>query len=138
MAEEESKSKRRVRDPETFRERAVKAAESDQQPAKRRRVSNFLARLLGFIFKPIGRALKFIFYRQPFLLLRRPFHLIGMILLPVYLRNSWRELKQVTWPSWQQSRQLTLAVIIFAAIFGAVIAGLDYGLDKFFKQLLLK
>jgi len=47
-------------------------------------------------------------------------------------------LRQVTWPNRKESRQLTLAVILFAVIFGAMVTVLDYGLDKVFKQVLLK
>ena len=68
----------------------------------------------------------------------KPFRLIGKILWPTYFSNSWKELKQVTWPGRRESWQLTLAVIIFSIIFGAIIALVDYGLDKVFKQVLLK
>jgi preprotein translocase SecE subunit len=64
--------------------------------------------------------------------------LLGKVLFPAYLRNSWQELRLVTWPNWKQSRQLTSAVLIFAIIFGAVIALVDYGLDKVFRSILLK
>ena len=64
--------------------------------------------------------------------------LIGKVLLPVYVRNSWKELKLVTWPSLKLSRQLTFAVLMFAVVFGAAIAGVDWGLDKLFRQVLLK
>jgi preprotein translocase SecE subunit len=66
------------------------------------------------------------------------FGLLGKILVPPYIRNSWKELKQVTWPNWKQSRQLTFAVLVFAVIFGAAVAIVDFGLDKLFKHILLK
>jgi preprotein translocase SecE subunit len=47
------------------------------------------------------------------------------------------ELRQVTWPDRKQSRQLTLAVVMFATVFGIVVAILDYGLDKAFKKVFL-
>ncbi len=65
-------------------------------------------------------------------------HVISLILWPRYFRNSWRELRQVTWTNGKQSRQLTTAVVLFATIFGVLIALLDFGLDKVFKQVLLK
>jgi preprotein translocase SecE subunit len=49
-----------------------------------------------------------------------------------------QELRLVTWPNWKQSRQLTFAVLVFAVIFGAAIAVVDYGLDKVFRNILLK
>ncbi len=68
----------------------------------------------------------------------RVFRWIGYVLLPPYFRNAYRELRKVEWPNRKQSWQLTWAVIIFAVIFGVIIAVVDYGLDKLFKQILLK
>jgi len=62
---------------------------------------------------------------------------VGRILGLSYIRTSWGELRQVTWPTFRESRRLTTAVIIFSVIFGALIAVVDYGLDKLFKQILL-
>jgi preprotein translocase SecE subunit len=70
--------------------------------------------------------------------LKRPARFVGRIIYPSYFRNSWKELKQVTWPTLKESRQLTYAVLIFAVVFGATIALVDYGLDKAFKDFLLK
>lgn len=63
---------------------------------------------------------------------------IGRILGFSFVRSSWRELKMVTWPTKREGRRLTTAVIMFSVVFGALIAVVDYGLDKLFKQLLLK
>lgn len=79
----------------------------------------------------IGHALRW-FFRL------RGVRLIGRIIGFSYLRSSWQELKLVTWPTRREGRRLTTAVIIFAVIFGALIAGVDYGLDKLFRQVLLK
>lgn len=68
----------------------------------------------------------------------RPVRFLGRLIGLAYLRSSWQELKDVTWPSWHESRRLTSAVIIFSLVFGVLIAVVDYGLDKLFKQLLLK
>jgi preprotein translocase SecE subunit len=68
----------------------------------------------------------------------KPVRFIGRILGLGYLRGSWQELKQVTWPTKRDGRRLTTAVIIFSVIFGAMIALVDFGLDKLFKQILLK
>lgn len=58
--------------------------------------------------------------------------------VPKYFRNSWKELRQVAWPDRRQTWRLTWAVIAFAVVFGIVIAIVDFGLDKLFKELLLK
>ena len=55
-----------------------------------------------------------------------------------YIRDSAQELRNVTWPSFRESMRLTGAVILFSVIFGALIAVVDYGLDKVFRQILLK
>ena len=66
------------------------------------------------------------------------FRILSLILLPPYIRNSWKELKLVNWPNFKLSRQLTLAVVIFALFFGISIALIDSGLSKIFKVILLK
>jgi preprotein translocase SecE subunit len=131
MADQTAKSKRRVKNPDTFREKAQKAAETSGQPKKIGRLRQGIIKLLGPVFLPAGRSLSKLFSLKPF-------RLIGRILLPGYFRNSWRELRQVTWPTWRQSRQLTFAVLVFAVFFGAAIALVDLGLDKVFKNVLLK
>jgi len=68
----------------------------------------------------------------------KPFRILGYILAPPYFRNAWRELKQVTWPTGKQSRQLTFAVIVFSLVFGIIVATTDYGLDKLFRKVILK
>jgi preprotein translocase SecE subunit len=126
-------AKRRIRNPETFRERAVKATQEGEKPKRSGRLKRTAARATG----PFKMVLRKIFDRQPFRLLVKPLRLIGKVLLPAYVRNSWIELKQVTWPNWKQSRQLTVAVLIFAIIFGVTVAGVDYVLDKAFRHIIL-
>jgi preprotein translocase subunit SecE len=59
-------------------------------------------------------------------------------LVPKYFVNSWRELRKVIWPSRRETWRLTLAVFVFAIIFGALVAGVDKGLDEIFKKVVLK
>lgn len=132
MADQRSSKKHRVvKNPETFRERALKASENEGKPAKRSRVTGPIGKVLGAIFRPIGKAGRWL---GKF----RVFRWIGRVLAPRYLRSSFAELKQVTWPSWRESRRLTYAVLIFAIIFGVSIAGVDWVLDKAFRAILLK
>lgn len=129
MAEESARPKRRiVKQAETVREIAEKSAKSPitKEPG----VFRLALRYIGKPFRFIGRGLAKIGHRQPF-------KFIGHLLWPAYFRNSWKELRQVTWPTRRESWQLTMAVIIFAAVFGALIAVVDFGLDKIFKQVLL-
>lgn len=59
-------------------------------------------------------------------------------LVPSYFVNSWHEVRRVTWPNRRESWRLTLAVFIFAVVFGALIAGVDKSLDLIFKKVILK
>lgn len=59
-------------------------------------------------------------------------------LVPRYFVNSWREVRQVTWPNRRETWRLTLAVFIFAIVFGALVAGVDKVLDLLFKKVILK
>jgi preprotein translocase SecE subunit len=81
--------------------------------------------------KQIGHALRW-FFRL------RAVRFIGRMLGFGYFRSSWQELRQVTWPARREGRRLTTAVIIFSVVFGALIAVVDFGLDKLFRQVLLK
>jgi preprotein translocase SecE subunit len=103
----------------------------------------------GFILpiKLIGKGFAWISHQPPLKQIGHVFRafarlrvvrFIGKLLGLGYFRDSARELKQVTWPSWVESRRLTGAVMLFSVIFGALIASVDYGLDKLFKQVLLK
>ena len=130
--------KRLVKNPETFRERAVKANIEKPNKLGIKLVWSAITKILSLFFSPIINGLKKFFGLNAFKFLRKPLNFIGKILLPVYFRKSFQELKLVTWPDWKTSRQLTFAVLVFAVIFGSVIASVDWGLDKVFKNLLLK
>jgi preprotein translocase SecE subunit len=128
VAEEKAKTNRRpAKKAETVREKAEKATRNSNQPRRlqgtRRRAAKPF-RVVGKALRRIGRL--------------KVFRIIGYILVPPYFRNSWKELRQVTWPSRRESLRLTSAVFAFALIFGLLVAITDYGLDKVFKQVLLK
>jgi preprotein translocase SecE subunit len=128
------KAKRQVKDPETFRERALKVTADQEKPKK----IHPIRRAIGKFFRSIGRALQRLFKVQPFKAIGWVFKMIGKVVFPKYLRSSFAELKLVSWPNWHLSRRLTYAVLIFAVVFGASIALVDYGLGKVFKSILLK
>ena len=81
--------------------------------------------------KQIGHAIRW-FFRL------RVVRFIGRITGFTFVRGSWQELKKVTWPARREGLRLTSAVISFSVVFALILAGVDYGLDKIFKQLLLK
>jgi preprotein translocase subunit SecE len=57
----------------------------------------------------------------------------------IYLKNSWAELKKVTWPTRQQALLSTARVIVFSIIVSAFLGLLDYlftlGLNIVIEQL---
>ncbi len=143
--EEQSKPLRRFRKVETVREKAEKQANS----AENQKHGARHALWYGFTWpvRIIWRGLAKLTHVPPLKQIGHGFRwfanlkvvrFIAKILLITYLINSWRELRQVTWPSRRESRRLTTAVILFAIVFGFLIAVVDYGLDKLFKQVLLK
>lgn len=118
----------------TVRERVeaarIKADEPKPQSTKR---------LLGRLASPFLRLR--LRDRRVFKLLVIPFRWLkkGLSwLVPRYFVNSWRELRLVQWPNRRETRRLTLAVFIFAIVFGAMVAGVDKGLDELFKKVILK
>ena len=102
----------------------------------------------GFMWpiKMIGKGLAWLSHRFPLKHIGhglrwfsrlRAVRFIGNMLGLRYVRDSWSELKLVTWPTFRESRRLTTAVIIFSVIFGLLIAIVDYGLDKLFREVIL-
>ncbi len=132
------KPKRVLKNPETFRQRALRAAENKELPKRDYPKTKKFFTSIGKLFMPIVKGyrrlekikqLKYIFKFLSFL---------SRILFIKYAITSLEELKKVTWPTFKESRKLTYAVLIFAIVFGASVALVDYGLGKIFKQLLLK
>jgi preprotein translocase SecE subunit len=118
---------------------------TEQPQAEKRRIVRSAARGAGRPFRFFGRVLvkvlgPFRFLLWPFK--TRPVRFIGRGLAAIfflrYFRNSWKELREVTWPNRRETWQLTFAVFVFAIIFGALITVTDYGLDKLFKKVILK
>jgi preprotein translocase SecE subunit len=127
--------KPRVRKAPTLREQAELArskAETEKEPGK---IRKFLSR--------IGAALKKTrLTRNP---ITKFIARIGRFILkilrwltPNYFINAWREVRLVTWPTRKETWRLTLAVFIFAAVFGAMVSGVDKVLDIIFKKIILK
>lgn len=131
MAKSAKPKRRMVKRAETVREKAEKAGQSKpQQVGILRLTLRYIAapfRWIGRCIAKVGRLLgKF-----------KIFRIFGKILWPTYFRESWKELRQVTWPNRRETWQLTLAVIIFAVVFGVLVAVVDFGLDKLFKKLII-
>jgi preprotein translocase SecE subunit len=111
---EEASAKQESAKPKRFRRAAAKALPVNKLHLR----DHKLVKGLGRILRPIAKLLRWI--------------------TPSYFINSWREIRKVVWPSRKETWRLTLAVFVFAIIFGALVAGVDKGLDEIFKKLVLK
>ncbi|HET9722193.1 MAG TPA: preprotein translocase subunit SecE [Candidatus Saccharimonadales bacterium] len=137
MAQNNSSGRRpRIRkSAPTVRERmdaAREAAEAKSAPKQQSRIRATAAKpfkKLKFRNSRFNRVLVAIF---------RPVAKVLSWLVPRYFVNSWRELRQVQWPNRLDTWRLTLAVLVFATVFGALVAGVDKGLDELFKKVILK
>lgn len=58
--------------------------------------------------------------------------------LPGYVLDSFRESKQIQWPSFKQALRLTFAVFAFSVVFASLVRGIDYGFERLFKDVILK
>jgi len=56
---------------------------------------------------------------------------------PRYFRESFAELKKVTWPTRRESWRLTIAVFVFSVVFAAVIVAADIGYKQLAERLFL-
>jgi preprotein translocase SecE subunit len=119
---------------QTLRQQAKAAAIAKPRPRRLKATANKVS-------KPINKV-RSISKKSYFLPL--PDNRIGRFLnkprrvIPKYFRDSWQEVRQVTWPNRKETIRLTIAVFVFAISFGLVVALVDFGLERTFKQLLLK
>lgn len=134
------KKRRQLKKQQTVRERANKAG-VEKKPRRISRAGTTVAKPLrhaGGGLRAIFRPLRFVLW--PFK--RRPVRFIGRLLRKVllfsYFRGAWEEVRQVKWPKGKETAKLTFAVFMFAIFFMAIITLADFGLDKVFKQLILK
>lgn len=133
MADEPDRKKRRIRKTETIRQRAEKEQQKSTQPKRRTRISRIAGRPLKGA-KRIGSKSYYI---------KLPDNKLGRFLnrrvrfVPKYFRDSWQELRLVNWPNSRDTAKLTIAVILFATIFGLFIVAIDFGLDRAFRKLFL-
>lgn len=60
----------------------------------------------------------------------------GRISIANYVEQSWAELKKVTWPTRQETLNLTVAVIVMTVAVAAFLGLIDAGLDKLVQVLI--
>jgi len=68
--------------------------------------------------------------KKPFILIR-PF-----VAFFTYLRDSWREIRQVRWPNQKATWKMVLAVFVYTAILIAIISLLDLFFSWLFNLIL--
>lgn len=111
-------------------------AAAGPKPEKRRRVK----KTASIAFRPLRKAYHF---GKKEIYLPLPDNRIGRFLnkrrsfIPNYFKESWKELRQVTWPTRKETFKLTLAVFTFAIVFGLMVAVVDFGLDRLFRKIFL-
>lgn len=79
--------------------------------------------------KPMPLPLRIITW--PFRMIAKPFIALGR-----YIRDSWREIRQVRWPSRGATWKMVLAVFVYAGIFMVFIMLLDALFTFIFNNLL--
>lgn len=130
----ESEQKARVRKTETMRDKAEKAETSKAKPRRINKASSAVKKPLTSAGKAINKEYYLITPSEKgvrgFLTKRRRF-------IPKYFRDSFSELKLVTWPNRKETVNLMWAVFAFAIIFGLLITVVDYGLEKLFREAFL-
>lgn len=128
------KKKRIVKKAETVREKAAK--NNDEQSKKPRRIQKVTTSVSNKTSSIKRKGQKAYYLPLPnkgfFGWLNKP-----RSVTPGFLRNAWAELKGVTWPDRSETFRLTVAVLLFAIFFGAMIAGIDYVLDNLFRRVIL-
>ena len=131
------KKKPRVRKIETVRDRneKVSAKAAAQANKVKNRPVRKVARAIGKPLKKPASAVARPFKVRP---VRFVFRWLGRILVPLYFRNSYKELRQVSWPGRRETWKLTFAVLIFATVFGLMIFVVDLGMDKIIKRIVLR
>lgn len=130
MPDKQPAKKRVIKKTETVREKAQKATTAKPK----RRIIRNTAGKIGVPLRAL-RPLTKPFQVKP---VRKVASFAGRIIWPRYFREAWKELRLVTWPSRRETWRLATAVFVFALVFGAIVAVTDYGLDKLFKNIILK
>lgn len=68
--------------------------------------------------------------KKPFILIR------PLVYFGRYLRDAWRELRQVRWPSRKDTWKMVLAVLVYTALFIVIITLLDLFFSWLFSLII--
>lgn len=109
-------SKKSDSDEAKLDRRALRAKKREEK--REQRSAKRLARKEKREKKPLPKWLKVVTW--PFRMLAKPFIALGR-----YIHDSWVELRQVRWPSRGATWKMFFAIMVYAALFMALIAVLD-------------
>lgn len=129
------KAPRRKKTPETVRERAEKESLKKSTPKKTTAVKAKIHRPLSKL-RRLGA--------KEYHPIKTPDNKTGRVLgkrvrfVPKFVRESWAELKQVTWPTKREATSKTIAVIGFAIVFAIFVQLLDFIFSKVVKEIILR
>jgi preprotein translocase SecE subunit len=129
----ETKLPRRKKSPVTVREHAAK--QTRKKAPKESKIKSKLHRPLSVLRSTAAKE-----YNPIPVPDNKAGRILGkrFTLIPKFFKNSWAELKLVTWPSRKEAAKLTSAVFVFAIIFAIFIQLIDMVFNKLFKIILLK
>ena len=122
-ASDTSSKKEDSDEPEITRKKVVV---SDKKTAKAKRLAAKRAE------KELDKSTNYKQGKKVFILFR-PF-----VVFFTYLRDSWREIRQVRWPNRKATWKMVLAVLIYTILFVALISLLDIFLTWLFNLILGK
>jgi preprotein translocase SecE subunit len=124
----------RVRKAETMRDKADKAQSSKAKPRRIKKASTAVKKPLRSAKEILTKDYYFITPTDSGM---RGFFTKKRRFIPRYFRDSYSELKLVTWPNRSETWKLMWAVFIFALAFGLLVTVVDYGLEKLFREAFL-
>ncbi len=139
MASKDSEKQKKIpkltKEPETIRQKADKESARRTKPTPKSKITKSIHKPLSTLKKVALKEYHPVKAPEK----RGVRHLNKRIhYIPKFLKNSWKELKQVTWPSWRDALRLTFAVIVFSAVFAFFVQVLDYIFSKLVKEIILR
>lgn len=135
MAETQPKKTPRIRKgPETIRQRAEKSEAKRNRAPRLKKLS-----IAKKPFKKVSELGKKEYHPIKFKEGSKSHKILGrkVRLFPRYFSESWKELRQVSWPTRKEVIKLTFAVFIFALIFAAFVRAADFVFEEVIKKVVL-
>lgn len=134
-SEKNKKTPRIRKEQETVRQKADKEAAKRTKPTSRSKIKNKVHKPLSVLHKVASKEYHPIKApdKKGVRVLNKKVRYI-----PSFLKNSWAELKQVSWPTKISALKLTFAVIIFSVVFAAFVQALDYIFSRVVKEIILR